>query len=440
MREMTVAGCPSAGVEMGLLFLMTRMALSRGLLSAGISSPRSVPVAGTKILRVLRDERWKNKKSISRIRRGQDNFSDHTGLIRKKIPWRISLREKKEVLLKKKRKTASRAVFFFMSIKWYIKLMEKKGKKTAGEYVVGVDSGGTKTVCVLADASGRIIKRTFAGPANPNKVGYNNAIIVLGKIIRKTVSGVDKKDLKSVYIALAGNLERDAGKKEVIAKDLAGFSGLAFLSGKIKVDGDQKAAFRAGTDTGNGILVIAGTGSIVMGWKREKEAISGGWDYILGDDGSAFWVGQEALKDLCKALDGRLPEISGLGKLILKDMKIRKESDLLKNIYGENLVEVVASVSRIVDGAAREGDGSAKKILEEGAMNLAVSVFSVLKKLNFRKGDVVSVVFVGGMFKSLIFRKRLESIIKKRFPRAAIILPQDEPVMGAVRLAIENLK
>lgn len=297
------------------------------------------------------------------------------------------------------------------------------------EYVIGIDGGGTKSEAAIADLEGKIFKKIKIGSTNPNKIGFEKAILNLKKLISKISKN---KKIKAAYLGLAGGLERDKGKREKIRKKLQ-----KFFDFPIFVDGDQKIAFRAGTNEKNGVVVIAGTGAIAMGWKGKKETISGGWDWLIGDQGSGFWVGKRALEEIGKALDGRRKDFK-LMKFIFRKLKIKKEVNLYKNFYCKDFVTKVASISKFVDEFSKKGDRFSKEILIDAAKEVSKMAISVIKKLNFEK-EKFPVVLVGGMFKSEIFRKGVENQIKKFAKNAKFILLRKKPVIGAIKLAIEKL-
>jgi N-acetylglucosamine kinase-like BadF-type ATPase len=297
------------------------------------------------------------------------------------------------------------------------------------EFVIGIDGGGTKTTAALANLKGKILKEIEIGPTNPNKIGFKRAILNLRKLISKISKN---KKVKVAYLGLAGGLERDKEKKERIRKELQ-----EFFKFPIFVDGDQKIAFRSGTDEKDGMVVIAGTGAIAMGWKKEKEAISGGWDWLIGDEGSGFWVGKEVLKECVKFLDGRRKKLS-LKEVIFNYFRIKKESDFYKFCYCEDFVTKIASVSKVIDQMAKNGDHFSRKILIEAAKEVSKMALAVIKKLNFEK-EGFPVVLVGGMFKSKIFEKKLKREIKKLAKKAKFILLGKKPVIGAIKLAIEKV-
>ena len=153
------------------------------------------------------------------------------------------------------------------------------------------------------------------------------------------------------------------------------------------IEGDQPAAFRSGTDKKEGVVLISGTGSVSMGWKGKKTAGASGWDWFLGDDGSGFWLGREALRAVCRQFDSRGKKTL-LSNLIFKQWKIKRKEQLMQKVYHgykEDFVEQISLLSPLIDKAARRGDRIAKDILIEGGKELALAVIQVIKKLKFGK-------------------------------------------------------
>lgn len=307
-------------------------------------------------------------------------------------------------------------------------------------FVIGIDGGGTKTVAALATSRGKIIKRVSGGSSNPNKVGFDAATFCLGELLWSLIRGIPREKIGSIYLAVAAALERDFQRREQIKRALLlKFPKLKSFARKIKIEGDQKAAFRSGTDEKDGVVLIAGTGSIAMGWRGGKEVIAGGWDYIMGDQGSAFWVGQELLRAVCRELDERGPKTQFLSKLLLSHWKIKKESDLYRMVYRENMVEMVASLAVLADRAAQKGDRTARSILARAGRELAVAAATVIKKLRFQK-EQFPLVLIGGMFQSPFISEAVRREIKKIAPYGKIIRPVRGPVTGAIKLALEGVK
>ena len=307
------------------------------------------------------------------------------------------------------------------------------------KYVIGVDGGGTKTVAVLANLNGKVLARAEVGPSNINKIGFKHAIDNIVKVLTQVSQEYEKDKIVFIYLGLAAGLERDKRKKKEIKKQLLSISSLSWVLPKnISIEGDQLIAFRSGTEEKQGIIIIAGTGSIVMGWdKKGKEVIVGGWDYLLGDDGSGFWIGKKALQAVCLSIDG-FNSKSLLHSMILKKLKIKTEKDLMQEIYKPEMIKNIASLAPLVETAAKTGDKTAKDILFQASNELIIRANLAIKKLNL-ENKFFPLVLAGGVFKSKIILTKVKKDIKIIAPKANFIRPKQEPVIGAMKLALEQI-
>jgi len=305
-------------------------------------------------------------------------------------------------------------------------------------YVIGVDGGGTKTVAALANLEGKILKIAKTGPSNLRNVGIEEAVLNISKAILKVIKGIKEKNIFSIFIALAAVEEEFKSEKEKIKREIFKNPKISkALRDDIEIVSDQIAAFRAGTDEKDGLVLIAGTGSVCHGRRGKKEVKTGGWGWA-NDEGSGFWAGQKGYQAIFKDLDGRGPKTK-ITKLVFKEWKLKNKEDLMKKIYGKDSIRNISLISKTVDKASQMGDKVARKILEEAGEELSILAISVIKRLNFHNKKF-PLVLIGAMFKSKIILNKLKKEIKKLAPRAEFIFPKEEPVIGAIKLAIENLE
>lgn len=311
--------------------------------------------------------------------------------------------------------------------------MEKSQK--IGGYVIGVDGGATKTVAALADLKGKILRLAKSGPSSPRNVGPKLA----AKNIAEGIGKVLGKEILSTFIGLPA-VEEEGWRKEKLLRGLLKFKKISpIFKGKVKIGSDQIVAYRSGTEEKEGVLLIAGTGSVAHGWWGEKEVKVSGWGW-LADEGGAFFIGQRVFQAVLKDLDDRGPKTL-LTKLIFKELKIKKEEEFLNFVY-QNPIEIIPSFSILVDKATKKEDRVAKDILIEAAKELTLSAITVIKKLTppfARERAGFPLVLVGSLFKSKIFLNEVKKEIKKFAPKVQFIFPKKDPVIGAVKLAIEFL-
>lgn len=311
--------------------------------------------------------------------------------------------------------------------------MESKKIKSIKAYVIGVEGGGTKTVAALADLNGKILKIAKSGSSSPRNIGIKKAT----DNIARAIKGVLERDKKiiSTFIGLPAVVEEFKSKKIKIRKELFKRAPKIF-EGKVKIGSDQEVAFRSGSNQRDGVVVIAGTGSVIRGWKGKKQVHVSGWGW-LADEGSAFFIGQKIFQAIFKDLDGRGHKTL-LTKLTFKKFKLKKKEDLTDFIYSRNPTEVIPLLSIICDKATRKGDKAAKSILIKAAQELALGANTVIKKLNL-KSLKFPLVLVGGIFKSKIVVNKVKKEIKKIAPKVEFALVKNKTISGAVKLAIGRI-
>lgn len=326
--------------------------------------------------------------------------------------------------------------------------MPKEKKKTCPEdirltpveasaegFVIGVDGGGTKTLAVLTNLKGKILRMGIAGPSSPRNVGIKIATENIAKAIKKVLK---RGEILSTFIGLASVEEEFKFKKKEIKKELLKHKEISpIFKGRVIIGSDQIAAFRSGTDEKNGVLLIAGTGCVVHGWYGRKEVHVSGWGW-LADEGSAFWAGQKAFQAIFKDLDGRGPKTL-ITKLVFQKLKIKNKENLLLKIYSKNPTEIIPLFSFYCDIASKKRDKVAKNIMIEAGKELALAAKTVIRKLNLQKSKF-PLVLVGSMFKSKIVLDIVKKEVKKVAPKTEFIRPKREPVIGAVKLALDQIK
>lgn len=321
------------------------------------------------------------------------------------------------------------SAYFFVKIKLMTK--EKKLKGDKKRYVIGVDGGGTKTEIALADLKGKLLNLTKTGPSSPRNLGIKKTAENLAEAINK-IKGSKKINL--IFIGLPAVEEEYKNKKEEIKREI--IKRLKDFNGKLIIESDQLVAFRSGADKKDGIVLISGTGCACHGWRGNKEAKASGWGW-LADEGSGFWTGQKGFQAVLKQLDGRRPKTLIIG-LLFKEWGLKNKYDLLDKIYLNYSTRQISLISKIVDKAANKGDKIAKSIMEEAGKELAISAITVIKKLSFQK-QKFPIVLVGGMFDSKIVSKTFIKEVKKIAKKTEFIHNKKRPVIGAIKLAVEQL-
>ncbi len=295
-------------------------------------------------------------------------------------------------------------------------------------HVVGLDAGGTKTVGLLADENGEIVREARAGGANFRVKGE----LGIEKTLYEVIVALDPPvPLGAVCLGIAG-ADREPQLhtvREVIAR-------LGYRK-RVRVVNDAAIALTAGTGDGVGVVVVAGTGSIAYG--RDPSGVvarSGGWGYLLGDEASAFWIGHAAVRQGIRGVDGRGPATS-LFDRICERVGVTSPQELADWFYGLEMPRIrVAELAPVVQEAADDGDQAAEQLLELAADLLVRSARAVDRQLSFP--DDYPLILSGGTFRacpSLV--PRIETTLD--LPHAAVSRLTVEPAWGAVLLAVEEL-
>ncbi len=300
--------------------------------------------------------------------------------------------------------------------------------------IAGVDGGGSKTEAVIVDTySMEIIGHGLSGPSNYHNVGMDRAVSNIVDSIVKALEngGLGWIDIDSLCIALAGLDTRY--DREYVVERLESLG----LSREIVIEHDAHEALMAGSLGKPGISVIAGTGSIAYGWDGRNRYIAGDHGWLLGDQGSGFWIGYRALQIAVKMLDGRLSR-GVLADLVLKHFGARDKEELSYKIYKVGFsIETIASLTPTVYSAYRLGDRFAEEILLDAAYELAEAVKAVARMMKI--DGSVHVYYTGGVFNIGILRNRFEEILKRDMEDVVVERLKYRPVLGALVIAANSI-
>lgn len=294
--------------------------------------------------------------------------------------------------------------------------------------VVGVDAGGTKTTAVLARGE-KTVRTASGGSANPSVVGVDAAADVILRAIREACGGRKSDTIASIYVGAAG-----AGIPEV-ARELQNSIASAYPKPIVRVGDDVEIALRAAIPDGPGIVVIAGTGSIALAIDaRGVQHRAGGFGYLLGDEGSAAWIGFEAVRLLSRVYDGRARD-EETSRLVARHLAAPDRPALIRAVYGERVdVAEIAALAPSIIAFAGKGNRASRAIVESAAEHLAQLVIDVAAAAGLTESKP-SVAFSGGLVREEhLLVTLLRASIATSIPNANIVTGGD-PVYGAVRLA-----
>ncbi|HKS45092.1 MAG TPA: BadF/BadG/BcrA/BcrD ATPase family protein [Amycolatopsis sp.] len=164
-------------------------------------------------------------------------------------------------------------------------------------FVVGVDAGGTSTRALAVAEDGTVLGSGGSGGANPNSHPPEQAAARIGEAVAAALGDLDPRQANACVVGMAGSSKLTDPAIAALFEATWQRLGLA----KVGVLSDAEAAFASATSAPDGTVLVAGTGSIA-GRIRKRRMVStaGGYGWLLGDEGSGFWLGREAVR---RALD-----------------------------------------------------------------------------------------------------------------------------------------
>jgi N-acetylglucosamine kinase-like BadF-type ATPase len=300
-------------------------------------------------------------------------------------------------------------------------------------HVIGIDAGGTKTVCLLADEHGTIVSEARGAGANLHAAGELAVEKVLHEVMEEAIG--DRPIVPAaICLGIAGvDREDEAQIVRAIMRRIG-------YKSRVVVVNDALIALVAGARDEPGILINAGTGSIVYGRNAAGQAArAGGWGHMIGDEGSGYWIGREALAAVMRAADGRGPD-TALATEILAYFNVADVSRLPRIVYDREMPRMsVAALGPIVQTVAADGDAVALRILERAADELVLGAQSVATRLEMR-GDTFTFYLAGGVFRVVpwLADELLRRLVEVA-PRSQVQILHEEPAVGAVWLALAEV-
>ncbi len=303
-------------------------------------------------------------------------------------------------------------------------------------YVLGLDAGGTKTMAVVMDESKRELGRGAGGPGNYHSAGKQGTLAAIRQAVGEALAlaRLRHDELSAACFALSGvDRPEDQRVGEMFAHTV--------LPGvRTVICNDAVAALYSGAGKAEGIVVIAGTGSIIYGFAPDgRKARAGGWGYHLGDEGSGWWIAEHGLFAIARAHDGRGPS-TGLTSRVLSHLKLNRPEDLITWAYSPAWTrDNVAALAPLVLEAAQSGDAVARQIVQEGVGALASSVSVVAQRLEMIS-PAFNVVLFGSLFRSALYENMMRAALREQVPNAMPVLPLVDAAVGAAWMALDALK
>jgi N-acetylglucosamine kinase-like BadF-type ATPase len=300
--------------------------------------------------------------------------------------------------------------------------------------VFGVDGGGTSTRLRIAD--GRDVDATLweggGEGINPNSVPVETREERLLGLMREgfAAAGIGPGDIVAGCLGVAG-VDRPAEKADIEAF----LRGRLGLQCPLLVTTDADVALVGGLRNPEGVILVAGTGSIAIGRLRDGTRVrAGGWGHFLSDEGSAFSIGFQAIRRALRSREGR-DEPTVMLDALVRRFGLSDPDQFVPLIYQRFDKAAVAAAAELVESFRAAGDPLAVSIFAEAARELCLLVSSVYRRIEDRMANR-ALVLRGGLLENTEW---LRSALRVRFhadhPELSLKDPVGSPTLGACMLA-----
>lgn len=311
--------------------------------------------------------------------------------------------------------------------------MVRTNPDTGDGLVLGGDIGGTSTRLVVADLSGRVVARA-TGPGGNPVAHPQTARQALADALAEATADVDPGAVLGGVVGMAGGGAMRDPAARAAYDGLWRRAGLRILP---EICSDLEVAFAAGTQALAGSVLVAGTGA-VAGRILDHRLVGtvGGHGWLLGDEGSGFWIGREAVRVALRTLEGTGPDgvlsRSVLDRLGASKSGTDQRASLIAAVH-ELAPVTLSALAPLVSGAHDSGDVSATEILDLATAHL----LHTWDRLDgTRRGDPVVLAgspIAAGSYLGNALRAGLRE-------RGATPCTAEDPALGAVRLALRRLE
>ena len=313
---------------------------------------------------------------------------------------------------------------------------------TERRYVLGLDGGGSKTECVLVRDDGQVCGRGRGGGVNRNFVSEAS----LEQAVADALGGAMRGQAEARRIdAIVGSMSCDSAALRAFAeRHQVDAQRIQWVGEALPARAMSEVVYGRAPD----VVVVAGTGSLVAGWFPDgAQRTVGGAGSTIGDEGSAYWIGERALRRLVHAFDGRQP-FDSFARRLCEMLAIPNLGALVHRVYGGGKRPMsrdeIAAVAALVCRLAQAGDPVAIALFQAAAHELAFQVNTMIRLLGLREaaraGEPVYVLPYGGVFRcGPIITEPLKQAVLSCAPEVRLLPPVWCTVIGSAALALRAI-
>lgn len=263
---------------------------------------------------------------------------------------------------------------------------------------LGVDGGGSKTLFLLIDETGKVLASHTEGTAYYPEVGLETLKKLLARGINQTLRQATLA-VPALSFAFIGLPAYGEDSSLLATLDTAPSSVLS--TGRYRCGNDMVCGWAGALAGADGISVLSGMGSIVYGEFAGRGVRAGGWGELFSDEGSEYWLAREGLRLFSRMSDGRAPR-GKLYELVRRHFMLEHDLDLCAALYGKRLAQrsQFAQLSRLVIEAASAGDPAAIALFANAAAELGELIDAVRNGLGVPSDVRLPVSYSGDLFAS----------------------------------------
>ena len=282
-------------------------------------------------------------------------------------------------------------------------------------YYIGIDGGGTKTKFDLFDSDKNSIASITMPTIHPAQASFKEAVSVLTDAKEKLLANINDRDYVLKVGAGLGGYGINADYRKKLEDEFS------TVFDEFKLYSDAYAAMLGALAGEDGILMIAGTGSIALAKVGDETFRCGGFGYRYGDEGSAYSIGKALISRALKEADGRLD------KSIISDLVADYFDNIGINIIAtsdfrrDKIAGLAAAASKYV-----ENSESVRDIFLAAAKEISLHIKAIGK--NFESGKRIKLSYIGGVFRS----EYILECIKKMNQGIELVAPIYPPEKGSI--------
>ena len=298
-----------------------------------------------------------------------------------------------------------------------------------GPLFLGIDGGGSKLRIAITDADLRPLASLESGPANPSAIGHDSARSLVRHQIAGALrqAGLQPQDIAAAAVGIAGasNLHSEEWLLETVTP--------ALPDALVVPSSDLEIALVGSLGQRQGILLLAGTGSAVYGVAPGGQRLQiGGWGYLLGDEGSGYWIGSQLLRHITARHDrGASSEEDALSRACMDVLGLAGPRELIAWLYRSKEAPAtrIAGLAELVLDVAADGSEWAAICVDSAAGQLTRQVDLMRSRLDYGSAPIA---FAGGL---LANDNALSQRVTQRLGLPRRPAARHSPVIGAALLA-----